>query len=517
MVDGEQGLDGLEGVDGKGAGFWVIWSDLQAPSFAGIPKPIIDGGGDYSLDLSGSLDWYDDVDINDTPIWMGQIVLNSNTNTWDEWQFSKIAGENPPYMIDLYKRAATQPATPTSSLDYISQATNTFTTGAEAAVIVGDSWSETPPGAGESLWMTEIVVSYDGSNDAWSTPVKIDGEEGRQAGIWMIWSQNAITNRPADPTDCNIIDQGTTIDLSNDPEWKDDVSELTGDAIWSATSYYKPNTSTTSIWTDWNIAQIKGADGLDAQQQKTYIQFDVVGYQTIDPDSGIEGIRAFLTINDALSYVEGLSNTLYDITDAYHDGGIGASTPPPTVGNIMSKTNNDTYPLETGTERYYILTEFDGDIGANIAINYIKVNQSGYITAIYSPEEALATLPAAIINTVDTYIPDFYNETQTFNVATPFSPKFVQVYLRTKATWNLSSRTYPAQTWISVPSQTNSENNDLRGAQVSWIDNSPNTTTFTVSTTSFKVNAGSVNSGASGHRVTSSDYPYVEMVVRVFY
>lgn len=515
MVDGEKGLDGTEGADGKGSGFWVIWTDSKTPDFINIPKPIIDGDGDYSIDLSGVDDWYDDVSIDNTPVWMGQIVLNSNTNTWADWQFSKIAGENPPYVIDVYKRAATQPAVPAGALEYINSATGTFTTGAEAAVIVGDGWADIPTAAGESLWVSKISLTYDGSNDAWSSPVKIDGDEGRQAGIWMIWSDKPITDRPTTPTDCNIIDQGTSIDLSNDPEWKDDVSDLTGDAAWSATSYYRPITSTTSAWTPWNIAQIKGADGLDAQEQKVYIPFRIAG-QTFPP-LYIPQHKSFLSITDALSYVDALNNHLNVYLDIWHDGGIGTSTPPLTVGNIIYEDSEGATPMEAGTELYYILTASNSTSGFNEAINYAKVNQSGYVTAIYSPEEARAILPAVIINAVDIDVPDFYNESNDFSIATPFPPKFVQVFLYCKTLWDVGTRTYRTGTWIPIATQNNSSDENCRGVQVSWNDNSPNNTTFNVHNSAFKVYGPSAVSGTDGHWVTTADYPYVKLVVRVFY
>lgn len=516
MMDGENGLDGKEGVDGKNSGFWVIWSDKEAPNKTGVAKPIIDGNGVYSIDLSGSPDWYDDVESDDSPVWMAQVLYNPNTNAWAEWQFSRIAGEKPPYMIDLYKRSATQPSNVTSEIPY--DVNGVYSTGTSAALIVGNGWTDGPSATGEALWMTKLYLNKDAQNNDWSTPVKIDGDEGKQAGIWVVWNPSPIVAKPSVPQDCNLIDDGDTIDLSGSPGWKDDVDELTGEAIWSATSYYKPVGGSESAWTPWNLAQIKGADGLNADQLKTYIEFELASTSSIDPQTGKKAIKGFSDIESALSYIDDENNQLYNVTTAFHDGGDGSNIPPPTVGNKLFKDDEGDIPFWSGSERYYILTQFD-EVGASYheAINYIKVNQSGFITAIYGLQEALATLPATITSAVDIDVNDFYEENYSFTVPTPFPVKFVQAFLYCKKTVVIDYRTYAAGSWTTIPFQHNSEDNSVRGVQLTWTETN-NISYFKYTNTTFKVHR---EDPRSAHNVptwiTDSHYSYFKVVIRVFY
>ena len=511
IIDGEAGDEGNDGSDGKPSGFWVVWSDSQSPSLSISVKPIIDGNGDYSLDLSGDPDWYDTIGVNDTPLWMGQIVLNSNTNSWASWQFSKIAGERPPYMIDLYKRAASLPAIPTTTLEYINSGTGTYTTGAEAAALVGDGWTDAPTGSGDRLYMTKIYLSHDGANNVWSAPSLIDGIEGVSAGVWIVWSENEINDKPASPAPVETIQSGDGTSLPGlTLPWIDDADGL--DPKWSATSYFNTGTG---VWTNWTIAQIKGGDGLNASDERTFVSVEV------GTTGG--GINIYDTIEDALadaSNIEGING--FGIVD-YHNGGTAGNFPPPAVGNNLFEDSAGTIPYQFGTEKFIIFVDYVSiQPPPNTTIlNYAKVSQSGTILAIYTPEEALATVPPPIGGLVEFEILDWQYEYSQTVVNVPRSIKFGQAYLKCVTEHTTTESGFPSgsQLWIvgaevNLPGPHQDRDLDMRGSQVSWSETSPGEYIVDVTTSAIRLYSGKSIASSSGNTAIAS---YWKLVVRLFY
>lgn len=267
QINGDGGIDGLEGTS---AGFWAVWSDKKVPAATTIPPPIKDIHGEDSWAPGAATDWVDDIDqIPDyAAIWMATSLYNTTDKTWGAWARSKVAGEEPPYKLNLFKRfiGDTPPAAPTQSvvIEY-TQADGTFTTGAEAAALVGDSWEDAPPPpvqiGVDHLYFTELSVRHDGvDNNKWSAPVQIDGKEGRDAGIFTIWSDSA-TLRP-EAEDPNNIISGDTIDLTASPGWYDDIVAGSGsDAVWMSTTMWRLINSVWK-WSPWKTTKVKGEDGL---------------------------------------------------------------------------------------------------------------------------------------------------------------------------------------------------------------------------------------------------------------
>jgi len=293
QLDGDAGLDGTEGRD---AGFWVMWSDVESPNRIGLPKPI-----DHALDLSGQPDWYDDISDTDSPIWMAQIPFDSLTSLWGSWGFSRIAGEEPPYKLNIFRRHTSIPATPTGGLPY-KQNDGSFSDGADA-VTANPLWTDAPAATGDPLYFSELILYKGATNNAWSTPVRIDGIEGVASGIWTIWSNNAITNKPASPAPvANIISgDGSSLDLSGSPVWYDDVTGI--EPNWMASSFYKPLPGGGFAWTAWAVVQIKGengAVGVPGTDSRSYVPSSMFT-RGDDPAIGNNAITALYLLGDNAS------------------------------------------------------------------------------------------------------------------------------------------------------------------------------------------------------------------------
>ena len=507
MIDGEAGLDGLEGVNGKNAGYWVVWSELENPSLNISVKPIIDGGGIYSIDLSGDTDWYDDVGLNTSPKWSAQISYDPNTDAWDVWAYTKMTGESPPYMIDLYQRAASVPATPTTTLEYINSGTGTFTTGAEAAVLVGNNWTDAPTGSGDLLYVTRIYLRFDGvDNNVWSTPAHIDGVEGVSAGIWVIWSDNALNNKPAAPPPVESLGPDL-IDLA--PPWQDDVDNPVIDAKWSATSYLNTGTG---VWSAWAIVQIKGEDGQSASDERTYVPVEVATY-------GLLGILVFDTMQEALDESSNIEIAGQGITH-YHNGGTSGNFPPPAVGNNLFEDSLGTIPYQFGTEKFIVFVDYVASPYSINIINYAKISQSGTILGIYNAEEAAASIPSPILGYSDIIIPTWYQTDTTHQINTNFrSPAFVQLLLKCTGNITTGGRQYVTGSMTSLPAQhTGSESLQIKGPQVTWIyDSNVTTVDFRVSVNEFKIYNADVSWDADGVPMNSQFHNFFDLVLRVFY
>jgi hypothetical protein len=268
QVTGDQGLDGLEG---KSAGFYVVWSDLLLPT-----RPISVKPQDFTIDLTADTDWYDDIDANSVPLWMAQISYNPITEAWLEWGYTKMAGEKPSYKLNMFTVSSAETVDPPTTLVAYYQPDGSLTSGSIAAAATA-GWTDgpTPPPAGSHIYLTEIVLTASGGEvNNWSTPIQIDGDEGLDGdggGIWVIWSPNSIDSRPPVPspveTIINVEGDSLDLDTGNDPDWIDDVDESineNGDFVdvnWMATSYYKPAAGGGFEWTNWRVVRVSGEAG----------------------------------------------------------------------------------------------------------------------------------------------------------------------------------------------------------------------------------------------------------------
>lgn len=264
QINGDKGLDGREGID---AGFWVIWSAADDPTKTGIAKPIKASDGTDTWTQGTSTDWVDDID--DIPgqeaKWMASSLYNNKVSVkdWGPWTFSKIAGETPAYKINLFKRMAAAGSAPTTTIPYF-QADGSLTTGSQAASLVGGGWSDAPNSGSNKLFFTEIIVSSTGANKQWSAPVQLDGEEGKDAGIFTVWSD--LGSLPTLPINLNqIYVDPDGINLTTSPGWYDDVVAPSNDPVWMATSMWRLFDSGVGgkkwQWTGWKATKVKGEDG----------------------------------------------------------------------------------------------------------------------------------------------------------------------------------------------------------------------------------------------------------------
>ncbi|MCK5788434.1 MAG: hypothetical protein KAH32_05525, partial [Chlamydiia bacterium] len=282
QVNGDKGLDGREGID---AGFWVIWSDKDVPDQSNIPKPKKGTDGKDTWTQGPATDWVDDiVDIPDQKAkWMASVYYNTTKSEWMSWSFSKIAGEQPSYKINLFARRASAGAAPTATIPYMTD--GLLTTGAQAAILAGGDWEDGPMAGENQLFFTEIIVAGIGVNNSWSTPVQLDGKEGKDAGIFTIWAD--AKQLPTAPKNLNtIFISPDGIDLSTSPGWYDDIVNPSDKPIWMATSMWRYFDASDGEgikwqWSNWKITKTTGEDGSDGGQGRpgksggTVIMFSV--------------------------------------------------------------------------------------------------------------------------------------------------------------------------------------------------------------------------------------------------
>ena len=309
LVEGENGLDGREGRD---AGFWVVWSEGQAMPAVPTNKPVKDGTGADSWVADTNQGWFDDIDPNDPakdqPRWMAQISYLNASGVWDAWQVSQIGGEKPPYKINLFARAAATPAGVTTSIPYMDG--TDFTTGGEAATLVnadptGDNtvWSDAPPTIAtpppvpaERLYFIEVSVDVNGPNTNWTTPVEIDGAEGDEAGIWSVWTDNNTLlegNLPYLPTADTIIDNDNdVINLPINSEWYDSAA---GTSVWMANTYFRKG-----AWSAWQFMRVKGEKGEDG-----------ANFTVNDQGSGAPTSAMYCTEDKGFAYLDTDTSKLY--------------------------------------------------------------------------------------------------------------------------------------------------------------------------------------------------------------
>jgi len=309
LVEGENGLDGREGRD---AGFWVVWSEGQAMPAVPTNKPTKDGAGADSWVADPNQAWFDDIDPNDPakdqPRWMAQISYLNASGTWDAWQVSQIGGEKPPYKINLFARAAATPAGVTTAIPYMDG--TDFTTGTEAAALVnadpaGDNtvWSDAPPTIGtpppiptERLYFIEVSVDLNSPNTNWTTPVELDGAEGDEAGIWSVWTDNNTileNDLPYLPTADTIIDNDNdTITLPINSEWYDSA---TGTSVWMANTYFRKG-----AWSAWQFMRVKGEKGEEG-----------ASFSINDQGSGAPTPDMYCTEDKGFAYLDSDTSNLY--------------------------------------------------------------------------------------------------------------------------------------------------------------------------------------------------------------
>ena len=335
MLTGEDGIDGTEG---RSAGFWVIWNDAETPSnLNDVPVPVL---GAAPVIPSGST-WYDDISIDSVPIWMGQALYDQSTSSWKPWRQVRVGGERVPYKVNIFLRSLAQPSTPVFDVVY-KHANGEFSSGADAAAGAGGGWSDAPPSGTYPLYMSEVSVSVDGPNTAWSPPVKIDGEEGVSAGVWVVWSD--LAGSPASPPKVEdiISADGSALDLSG-TSWYDDVG-ITDDPTNMATAFYKPKGNGMYEWTAWSIAKIKGEQGVTgAPGAAARAYFPVTLFTRAEND---------ISTDDAIGlYVVGDDSTGYNL----------AATSPNTASppRIVQEINGVTYTFTDGVPP--ITDTFPGD------------------------------------------------------------------------------------------------------------------------------------------------------------
>ena len=271
-ITGSGGEQGREGID---SGMWTLWSDAENPAPENI-VPLPEKNEATGLDTWSSdgvtADWYDNIEPGDKPTWMlVSYFLNSATGSdprWTPWAKSKIAGERPPIHLTLYSRS------PIGELSGLGLAYPYYINGDRDSGLLTEVYiaqqesklSATPPEPnGNPLVMLSGFVEY-GNYAQWSDPVILDGEEGKDAGYYVIWSNATAPpgagQLPPDPN--SIIDNDAgTIDLDG-TIWYDDIGDYASNtfiaATYTATTYWKLMDGIYA-WSRWGIAKIKGEDG----------------------------------------------------------------------------------------------------------------------------------------------------------------------------------------------------------------------------------------------------------------
>ena len=256
QITGEDGVDGLEGQD---AGFWIIWSDEIDADITGTPPPVKDAMGKDTMVIPAGSDWYDDVTAGDSPIWMATAQYDRKNRVWKEWRTSKIAGEHPQYTLTMFASSATMPAAPGYDVPYFDN--GRVTTEKDVEYNNPGIWKATPTKVtGKRIYHTKAIVRNEAgvSNDTWTTPAEIDGEEGEDAGFVIVWSIiNDVVFPPPDPN--TVITNDVIGDLGS--RWKDDIEE--GDEVfWSAHTYFKYDSGAgVRQWTPWQMTRVAGNKG----------------------------------------------------------------------------------------------------------------------------------------------------------------------------------------------------------------------------------------------------------------
>lgn len=123
------------------------------------------------------------------------------------------------------------------------------------------TWNDAPivtstPGASLYMLKSETYKPNTFIHVPWvQPPVKIDGDEGKSAGIWTIWHDLKLGEPVAPPHDDAKMDtEAHLATLLGTTGWYDDAAPGSSPA-WMAVSYLSPETQ---VWSSWAMNKIAG-------------------------------------------------------------------------------------------------------------------------------------------------------------------------------------------------------------------------------------------------------------------
>lgn len=249
----QNGEDGTNGTTGKS----IFQGNLYQRAASQPTKPA-NNTASYDFGANGfttiPAGWSDEVPSGTDPIWVVQATFSvdgdtgvDSTQTWSDAK--KLAEDGTDgvtglsvYTYNIYRRSGVAPAVPTGgSYNF---GTNTVTPPA--------SWSTTPPGGGEPLYVSTTTASVQGTSGVdstltYSTPAilvqnGIDGNDGRSVANIQIFQRT--TTPPATPTGGSFAFGSNT---------------LTPPTGWFTT----PPAGAGTLYVTYGIASILGISGTD--------------------------------------------------------------------------------------------------------------------------------------------------------------------------------------------------------------------------------------------------------------
>jgi hypothetical protein len=229
----------------------------------------------------------------------------------------------------------------------------------------------------------------------------------------------------------------------------------------------------------WVVYLIRGEDGAQGAPPATVF-------------SVLKLSQAFDTAKDAANATSFTSNQL-----KYHNG----------VEDGAAATGNDVFntavdgDLYDGTFLYYRRI---GEISAVLTDEIYQIDETGTIVAQFSASELTYVYDPIvtreqIIDFDGTWTESTYTVAHFFGHVDKIYTAFIS--LKSKSTQSIGGRTYVVGERVTVPFQHNSENNDLRGCQVSWTDSQ-----VKVSTTTLKIFDNDNHDGDNGQTVNPAQF-----------
>lgn len=204
--------------DGVTEGSWSVPIRLDAPALQMQWSP------------DGSTSWGD--------YQAGDQWLRTSNDGGLTWSTPVLAvGETGGMKQHVFRRSASQPSTPTGSG-------------------TPSGWSDGPPVGTDPLWMSTAEQTADGTLvGSWSTPVRLDGDEGADAKLLFVISDRQIISYDASGQPAGGGTQiGTLINLANMSISGSTATKVSGGSSWTNASFYTAQGSAQSK-ISWRASQ----------------------------------------------------------------------------------------------------------------------------------------------------------------------------------------------------------------------------------------------------------------------
>lgn len=258
--------------------------------------------------------------------------------------------------VFLYKRSATTPSKPSSSLTY------TFATGVLTGSLSG--WTQTIPETnGNPCWLIQATASASGATDTiaaseWSTQIELvqdgsSGEDGYNQATITLYRRSA--SAPSKPSS-SVTYTFATASLSSVPSgWSTSIPATDGNPCWATTASAVARTATDTIasneWSEVVKIVEDGSDGTSITINSTSVKYQKGTSGTTKPtgtwQTSVPSVSEgeYLWTQTVVNYNDGSSTESYSVSRMGNNGVSPTATG--TVVKYQQSTSGTTVP--TGT------------------------------------------------------------------------------------------------------------------------------------------------------------------------